>query len=90
MTVIAKKLDIYQDEETLGLRLHSGFGDGWDFATLFSHDNLEIHVLPHGDLYEHLLTEECQCRPQMDDAGVWSHRSWDGRERYETHKERLS
>jgi hypothetical protein len=45
-----------------------------------------IHVVPLGDLREHIESTDCWCRPQQDaECGdVFVHKSADGREAFET------
>lgn len=48
--------------------------------------NEAVHVIPNGDLREHLCSETCWCRPTEDDEvhGVFIHQAMDGREQFET------
>lgn len=40
------------------------------------------HVVPINDLYEHIVSSNCWCRPTRDceEHNVWVHNSADGRE----------
>ena len=40
------------------------------------------HVMPIGDLHEHIADPKCFCKP-TDDDGVWVHHSLDKREEFE-------
>lgn len=42
-----------------------------------------IHVIPINDLREHLESEKCWCKPDLDE-NVCVHHSMDQREKYET------
>ena len=47
-----------------------------------------IHVIPLGDLREHIAAQSCWCGPELDDdhdlaGNIWIHHSLDGREAYE-------
>jgi len=41
------------------------------------------HVIPRGDLREHVLSTECWCKP-TDLGSVWMHHAMDMRELYES------
>ena len=44
----------------------------------------EYHVVPIGDLKDHVCSEHCWCEPKMDPDGdglIYIHNSLDGRER---------
>lgn len=43
----------------------------------------DIHVEPINDTQDHLTSPDCPCRPIFK-AGIWVHRSFDGRELDET------
>ncbi len=51
-----------------------------------------IHVIPAGDLREHVGALHCWCHPtQVEDMpAVWEHTSMDGREAFESGERRLS
>lgn len=51
-----------------------------------------VHVLPHNDLFPHVLSAtECWCKPELDDElSVVIHNSADGREEYESGRRRLN
>ena len=49
-----------------------------------------IHVVPLNDLREHVISENCWCKPTEDDGwpsvwgpSVWVHHAMDKREEYE-------
>ncbi len=47
------------------------------------------HIIPIGDLKEHEESEDCWCKPEIDDEYVeliYIHNSMDGREEYESGK----
>ena len=51
-------------------------------------DRKDIHVLPIGDLREHVEARECWCRPRLtEESGsvIVSHNAADGRELVEKH-----
>lgn len=48
-----------------------------------------LHVIPLGDLREHEVTENCWCKPTVDDLNVCKHNSLDQREKYESGELRL-
>jgi hypothetical protein len=42
------------------------------------------HVIPSGDLYDHEMSDDCWCQPEMDDEdSVATHHSFDNREAFE-------
>lgn len=41
-----------------------------------------LHLIPIGDTRDH-MDEDCPCCPVRDDAGIWIHNSFDGREAFE-------
>lgn len=42
------------------------------------------HVIPADDLYDHELSEQCWCQPELDDEEfVATHHSFDNREAFE-------
>jgi len=45
-----------------------------------------IHVVPVGDLREHLSSKDCWCNPTEDEEcpEIYIHHSMDGREAFET------
>lgn len=50
------------------------------------------HVIPLNDLREHDPSEDCWCKPTLDDDGddyVFLHHALDGRELYETGERKL-
>ena len=49
-----------------------------------------VHVVPFGDLREHIASLNCWCKPIEDDEwpGVWVHNSMDRREDFENGKEK--
>lgn len=51
-----------------------------------------VHVVPVGDLREHVPSAGCWCRPTRDDESpeVLVHHSMDGREAFETGERRPS
>ena len=53
---------------------------GWDLG--FGEDD-SLHILPHGDLRDH-MDADCPCAPVFDkELGAWSHNSFDGREAFD-------
>lgn len=48
-----------------------------------SNAHLMTHVVPVGDLREHITDGECWCNPSVDDDLVVIHNSMDERESYE-------
>lgn len=72
--------DLVQDQDTGELIQPAGFGWRWRDYHLVTDEDYAAHVVPLGDSRPHMLAETCPCRPQMNDAGVWLHRAWDGRE----------
>lgn len=42
----------------------------------------DLHVVPNNDLREHETSQDCWCRPVVDqqESGVWLHNSMDRRE----------
>lgn len=46
----------------------------------------EVHIIPRGDLREHISRPDCWCQPYRDDEdpNVFIHDSMDGREPFET------
>lgn len=46
---------------------------------------VQTHLVPHGDLGQHRLAQDCTCCPVEDDEvpDYWSHNAWDQRESYE-------
>lgn len=53
-------------------------GHGWG---VYETDSLP-HVVPHHDLREHSISDECWCAP-TEDEGVMVHHSMDRREEFE-------
>jgi hypothetical protein len=43
----------------------------------------EVHVTPSWDTRPHTLSEDCGCRPHLDQYLQRMHNSFDGREKYE-------
>jgi hypothetical protein len=50
------------------------------------------HVIPVGDLKEHISAKDCHCQPYQspDQPKLWIHNSFDGRELLEFNEEELS
>lgn len=47
---------------------------------------IDIHVMPVGDLREHIMSADCPCKPDIEVVGadlIYIHHSWDGREYFE-------
>jgi hypothetical protein len=44
-----------------------------------------IHIVPQNDITNHVFSEKCACQPDEDDeeADIWHHNAFDGREEYE-------
>jgi hypothetical protein len=52
----------------------------------------DIHVMPVGDLREHICSPDCPCKPTAEVIGAvlkYSHNAWDGREYVEAVEEFL-
>lgn len=55
----------------------------WAVVESDDDDGREVHVMPNNDLMGHIHTRNCACSPEIDDAGVVIHNSFDGREEEE-------
>lgn len=55
-------------------------GTGWTYAAV---PGLGVHIIPIGDLHDH-MDEDCPCMPVFDEElNAWSHNSFDGREAFD-------
>lgn len=55
-------------------------GTGWTWVPV---EGFGVHIIPVGDLHDH-MDEDCPCNPTLDvTLGAWSHNSFDGREAFE-------
>ena len=52
----------------------------------------DIHIIPLGDLHEHIVGTNCPCEPKIEVEGevlIYIHNAWDHREAVEWAKELL-
>ena len=70
------------------MRFSRDWGDavwesGWERVSDPSDDDAAIHILPLNDLFDHVESASCACRPTVEQhpgyRPVIAHTAWDGR-----------